>query len=127
MYFQHAERIIDAGTEEKRMYIILEGTVEITLTDGANNRIPVAVLQKNDFFGELSLFNNAPRTANATAKGDVKLTYIESYEQLRTFLLKNPAFAAKMVQDLTKRLTKTNELLMGKVSEVNRLKLTRQL
>lgn len=126
MYFQHAERIIDAGSEEKRMYIILEGAVEITLSDG-ENKIFVALLKKNDFFGELSLFNNSARTANATAKGDVKLTYIESYEQLKSFLMKNPAFAAKMVQDLTKRLTKTNELLMGKVSEVNRLKLTRQL
>ena len=124
MYFQHAEKIIEAGKVEQRMYIILEGEVEILLSDGTN-KVIVAVLKKGDFFGEISLFNRSPRSATATANGQVKLTYIDNYEQLKNFLTHNPSFAAKMVQTLATRLAETDRILLGKISEINRLKLTR--
>jgi len=124
VYYQRSEKIIKAGTIERRMFIILEGEVEISLTDGSS-RVVVATLKKGDFFGEISLFNNTPRSADALAAGDVKLAYIDSVEELKMFLLKNPVFAAKMVHILAQRLAKTDEILMGKVSELNRLKVMR--
>ena len=121
LQYKENERIITAGNLEKRMYIILEGSVEIALTDGTH-RIVVATLKKGDFFGEISLFNNTPRSASVNALEDVKLAYVDSIENLRAFLLKNPAFAAKMVHILAQRLAKTDELLIGKISEINRIK-----
>lgn len=126
VFYQRSEKIIKAGTTEQRMYIILEGEVEISLSDG-NNRIVVAKLKKGDFFGEISLFNNTPRSADAIAAGDVKLAYIDSVEELKAFLLKNPVFAAKMVHILAQRLAKTDEILIGKVSELNRLKVLKDV
>ena len=123
VHYQNGEVIIRAGKLEKKMYIILDGKVNIHLSDGTN-KIVVAELIKGDFFGEISLFNNTPRTATAVAVGDVKLTYIDNPDQLKLFLLKNPTFAAKMVHVLASRLASTNELLLGKVSELNRIKLT---
>ncbi|HOW82338.1 MAG TPA: cyclic nucleotide-binding domain-containing protein [Spirochaetota bacterium] len=126
VFYQRSEKIIKAGTTEQRMYIILEGEVEISLSDG-NSRIVVAKLRKGDFFGEISLFNNTPRSADAIAAGDVKLAYIDSVEELKAFLLKNPVFAAKMVHILAQRLAKTDEILIGKVSELNRLKVLKDV
>lgn len=123
LFYTDGERIIEIGKIERRMYIILEGSVAITLTDG-KNMIEVAELRKGDFFGEISLFNNTPRSANATAVGDVRLAYIDNLQQLKAFLLKNPNFAAKMVHILAKRLAQTDEILIGKISEINRLQLT---
>ncbi len=122
--YQNSETIIQAGALERRMYIIIEGQVVIHLTDG-KNRIEVATLKKGDFFGEISLFNNTPRSASAVADGEVKLASIDSVDQLKEFLIKNPPFAAKMVHMLAKRLAKTDEILLGKISEINRLKLMR--
>ena len=121
--YKDGERIIEAGKREQRMYIILDGMVEISLAEG-QEKLVVANLKKGDFFGEISLFNNSPRSANALAVGDVKLAYIDNLQQLKAFLMKNPGFAAKMVHILAQRLSKTDEILMGKVSEINRLKLT---
>jgi CRP/FNR family cyclic AMP-dependent transcriptional regulator len=126
VYFQNGERIIEAGKIETRMYIILEGEVQITLSDKID-KITVASLKNGDFFGEISLFNNIPRSATATASGNVKLAYIDNSEQLREFLIKNPVFAAKMVHTLAKRLAKTDEILVGKISELNRIKITRDI
>lgn len=123
MYFQNAENIIKAGQLEQRMFIILEGEVIIILGEG-ENQIIVARLSKGDFFGEISLFTNTPRSATVRAIGDVKLAYIDNATQLQAFLIKNPRFAAKMVQILSQRLAKTDEILIGKVSELNRLKET---
>jgi CRP-like cAMP-binding protein len=84
-------------------------------------------LKKGDFFGEISLFNNIPRSATAIATGNVKLAYIDNSDQLREFLVQNPVFAAKMVHTLAKRLAKTDEILVGKISELNRIKITRDI
>jgi len=126
LHYQRGERIINSGGTDKGMYIILEGEVEIALSDG-NDKIVVAVLKKSDFFGEISLFNDTPRSSNATAMGSVKLVRIDNPVQLKTFLLKNSAFAAKMVGVLAQRLAKTDEILIGKISELNRLKVTRDI
>ncbi|MDY6969684.1 MAG: cyclic nucleotide-binding domain-containing protein [Spirochaetota bacterium] len=120
--YSDGERIIASGKVERRMYIILEGMVEISLSN-THGKITVANLKKGDFFGEISLFNNSPRSANANSIGDVKLAYIDNIRQLEVFLKKNPSFSAKMVRILADRLAKTDELLLGKVNEVNRLRL----
>ena len=126
LYYIHNERIITAGDIEKRMYIIIEGKVEITLTDGSQ-KVNVAVLGKGDFFGEISIFSNRPRSANVSAIGDVKLAFIDDVQQLKAFLLKNPNFAAKMVHVLTERLAKTDEILLGKINELHRIELIRDV
>lgn len=120
--FTNSERIIRAGENDKRMYIILDGMVQITLRDGSDSFV-VASMRKGDFFGEMSLFCNRPRTADVIAVGSVKLTYIESMQELRKFLTVNPNFAIKMVEVLSERLTKTDEHLIGVISDINRLKL----
>lgn len=126
VYYQSSEKIIKAGSIEQRMYIILEGEVDISLTDGST-RVVVAKLKKGDFFGEISLFNKTPRSADAIAVGDVKLAYIDNADDLKKFLLRNPAFAAKMVHILAQRLSKTDQILIGKISEINRLKVMRDI
>ena len=108
------------------MYIIMNGVVQIKLKDGTDTVI-VANLKKNDFFGEMSLFRNKPRSADAVAMSEVMVTYVESKQQLNQFLVANPQFAAKMVHILVERLANTNELLIGKVSEVNRLRVYNEI
>jgi CRP/FNR family cyclic AMP-dependent transcriptional regulator len=126
IYYQNGERIIEAGQLEKKMYIIIEGDVEISLLEGSS-KVVVATLHNGDFFGEISLFNNTPRSANAIASGNVKLVCIDSEMQLRAFLIKNPTFAAKMVHVLALRLAKTDEILIGKIDELNRVKIMRDV
>ncbi len=126
MYYQNGENIIKAGQQEQRMYIILEGRVSIILQSG-DEQFVVATMEKGDFFGEISLFIDHPRSATVRSLGDVKLAYIDNVNQLKAFLIKNPAFAAKMVQILARRLAKTDEILVGKISEIKRLKQTQAI
>ena len=108
--------IINQGKVEHKMYIITKGKVDITLK-ADNKEVKVATLEKEDFFGEISLYNDIPRSATARASGDVMLIMIKNKEELSAFLKVNPEYSIKMVQALGGRLARTNELLVSKVKE----------
>ena len=55
------------------MYIIMEGSVKITLGTKSDNESILAELNEGDFFGELALFDDEPRSANAIATQDSEL------------------------------------------------------
>jgi CRP-like cAMP-binding protein len=109
--YSDCEEIIKRGSQDQRMFIILNGKVEISINDGLK-KIVLTTLGKHDFFGEITLFNKSPRTADAVAVGSVKLTYIDNINELNDFLKINPAFSRKMAQDLAKRIADTNALLL---------------
>lgn len=109
--FSDGEQIIKRGTKDQRMYIILSGRVCISINDGLKE-LTLMTLDKHDFFGEISLFNDSPRTADAFACGKVKLTYIDNTKELDEFLKLNPSFSRKMAKTLAERIANTNSLLL---------------
>src|SRR5436305_4605411 len=98
----------DLGTE---MYIINEGKVEILNQVGDEEQI-LAVLEKGDFFGEMSVLEDLPRAATARAATDVRLLQINgsTFDQL---LQGNPEIAVRMMRKLSRRLRETDEMLKG--------------
>ena len=61
------EIVFDEGEEGQALYILLSGTVAVSLTrDGV--REVVAELTSGSFFGDLALLDNTPRSAQVLAK-----------------------------------------------------------
>jgi CRP-like cAMP-binding protein len=116
---QHVFREGDLGTE---MYIIQEGKVEILNRMGDEDRV-LAVLEKGDFFGEMSVLEDLPRAASARALTDIRLLQINgsTFDQM---LQANPEIAVRMMRKLSRRLRETDELLKtsfgNRVSPVSR-------
>ena len=96
----------ELGTE---MYIINEGKVEILNQVGDEEQV-LAVLEKGDFFGEMSVLEDLPRAASARAATDIRLLQINgsTFDQL---LQGNPEIAVRMMRKLSRRLRETDELL----------------
>lgn len=96
----------DLGTE---MYIISDGKVEILNRLGEEDRV-LAVLEKGDFFGEMSVLEDLPRAATARALTDSRLLQINgsTFDQM---LQSNPEIAVRMMRKLSRRLRETDELL----------------
>jgi CRP/FNR family transcriptional regulator, cyclic AMP receptor protein len=114
--------IFKEGDFGKSMYIVLEGMVEIYVV---RNEVEtnLAKMGQGDFFGEMALFRDKPRSANARVISDIRLAVIESKAQLEKFLLDNPLFASKMVTIMATRLANTNDLLFAKISELSAKKM----
>jgi cyclic nucleotide-binding protein/FHA domain-containing protein len=103
------EYVFREGELGLEMYIINEGKVEILNHVGDEEQI-LAVLEKGDFFGEMSVLEDLPRAASARAITDVRLLQINgsTFDQL---LQGNPEIAVRMMRKLSRRLRETDELL----------------
>ena len=97
------------------MYIIMEGGVKITLGTKSDNESILAELSEGDFFGELALFDDEPRSANAIATQDSELLGFFT-QDLMTLQERNPVLGQKILFNLGgvlgERLRGTNSLLI---------------
>lgn len=96
----------ELGTE---MFILQEGQVEILKTvAGVDEQL--AILEKGDFFGEMSLLEDLPRTASARAVSDCKVIRINgaTFDQM---LRSKPEIAVRIMRKLSRRLRQTDQML----------------
>lgn len=103
------EAIFNQGDVGLGMYIIVRGEVEIICNPG---RHVLAELQDGDFFGELALLDEAPRSATAVAKKPCVLLCFFKPELL-DIINRNPKLGGKILFRLAwtigERLKSTNE------------------
>ena len=97
------------------MYIIMKGTIKITIGTRSGDERVLAELKEGDFFGELALFDNEPRSANALATTDSKLIGFFTADLL-SLQDRNPQMTNKILMNLGsmlgERLRSTNHLLL---------------
>lgn len=99
---KEGQLIITEGELEKEMYIIEEGKVEIVKRVGKGER-QLRVLEPGDFFGEMAILDDQPRSASARAITDCKLLLIDpsTFDQM---LRQYPEIAVRMLRKLSQRL-----------------------
>jgi CRP/FNR family cyclic AMP-dependent transcriptional regulator len=110
--------IFQEGDKGVSMYIVLEGSVEIYVVLKGKEVI-LSTMKVGDFFGEMALFRDKPRSACARVIQDVRMAVIENKPQLEKFLVDNPLFASKMVNIMAQRLASTNDMLFQKINELS--------
>ncbi len=91
------------GTE---VYVILDGRFVVR-----RHTRTVATRQKGDVFGEMSLLDGMPRTANVVAEKDSKVLVVhkKDFEQL----LEVPRVAKRVMQSLATRLREADDKILG--------------
>jgi CRP-like cAMP-binding protein len=107
--FASGEVIFSEGDAGAEMFILQSGRVEILKLIGGEER-RLAVLEKGDFFGEMSLLEELPRAASARALTSAKLLEING-STFDRMLRHNPEIAVRMMRKLSRRLRQTDELL----------------
>ena len=107
--------IFRAGDTDDSLCLIESGRVRISITNEEGKRLVLAELAEGDFFGEMALIDGEPRSADATAIGDVRLAVL-SREDFLSFVRSNPDVAMEMISAVSHRLRSTDELLRRRVS-----------
>lgn len=96
----------DLGTE---MFVIQSGSVDILKRVHGEETL-LATLEKGDFFGEMSILEDVPRTADARARVDCEIVRIDQ-STFDEMLRNNGEIAVRMLRKLSRRLRETTLLL----------------
>jgi CRP/FNR family transcriptional regulator, cyclic AMP receptor protein len=90
------------GEPGKEMYVVQQGMVSISKRVGEVEKI-LSMLGQGEFFGEMSILNNAPRSATATCAEDSKLLVIDP-KTFEAMIRGNAEIAIRMIKKLADRL-----------------------
>ena len=107
--------IFHHGDEGDSMYLIERGCIQISVKDADGHDAILDELGKGEFFGEMSLLDGRPRSADATASVNTRLAVLPR-DDFRSFLRKNPDIALGVLTALSHRLRRTDDLLRHRVS-----------
>jgi CRP/FNR family transcriptional regulator, cyclic AMP receptor protein len=105
--FKRGDLLFREGEPGKEMFVIQAGKVNITKTVRDTEKI-LATLGAGEFFGEMAILNNKPRSAGAVMAADGKLLVIDS----RTFeamIRGNVEIAVRLIKKLADRLQEADE------------------
>ena len=101
-HYKKGDFIFHQGEEGDEMFIIQSGQVAIRKQIGSK-RTTVSVLEKGDFFGEMSVLERLPRTADAEAIEDADLISINS-QTFGEMIRSNPEIAVRMLRKYSMRM-----------------------
>jgi uncharacterized membrane protein len=111
------EVLFRKGEPGSAMYVIEDGEIEILLpVDPPVNEVQLSILKEGEFFGELALFADTPRTATARALAPTRLVEMQRGDFI-TFMMERPSVGVSMLGEMAKRLQLTNELITSLASK----------
>lgn len=97
------------GDPGDTMYVIQSGRVRISRSSATGERT-LSVLGEGDFFGEMAILNDRPRTATATALTAGRALQIDA-RMFESMVLGNPEISMRLVKKLARRLEGANAFI----------------
>jgi len=92
------------------MYIIAKGRMKVVIHGDNGREVILTILKSGDFFGEMALLDDLPRSANVVAAEDSKLLMLKR-DQFRGFLEQSPVTALNVMAELSHRLRRADEII----------------
>ena len=103
--------IFREGEFSHELYIIVAGKVEI-VQQRASGPLTLATLTVGDFFGDIALFGDQPRSASAVAVESTVLLTL-SPEHFRQIVLEDPAMSFEIFRALSARIRRFDEAMQA--------------
>ena len=105
--FKAGEMIFKEGSDPNgEAYVVHAGVVEIRRSFDGEDRL-LGTLPEGELFGEMALFRQAPRSANAFAATDVELLVIKN-ERLDWLIRNRPQLTTEVVKRLSNWVVQTD-------------------
>jgi CRP/FNR family transcriptional regulator, cyclic AMP receptor protein len=122
--YRAGEPVFYQGDPGLGMYIVKDGEVSIAILGKDGNTQELALLGEGDFFGELALLDESPRSANAICKTDCTLIgffrpdLFELIDKKNTLGIK---IVLKLAEIVAQRLRQTDKELSKVKGQLERL------
>jgi CRP-like cAMP-binding protein len=110
--FSAGETVFKQGDFPDRLFLIGEGEAEVVREMPDGEQIPLARLTPGEFFGEMGILGNAPRSATVKAATDLRtLSIHRSY--LGPILTYLPSWKAKLREEYAERVAMNEGMDQG--------------
>lgn len=106
--YNDGETIVTQGTLGIGLFIIESGSANAIRHNPDGSSVVVNELKSPDFFGELSLLDDAPRTASVVATSDTKCLVLTQLD-FNSVLREDADIPITMLKELAKRLRRLTE------------------
>jgi HEAT repeat protein len=106
--FATDETIFDEGDFSQDLYLIVTGQVNIVQQRG-NTLQTLVTLNDGDYFGDMAIFEERPRSAAAVAASGSRLLMLSS-ERFRQTITQEPAISFEIFRELSARLRRIDNL-----------------
>ena len=98
--------VITEGDTSNSLYVILSGEVRVFVSDEDGRTNIVNRLGPGDYFGELSLIDDEPRSASVETLSKCRMSIL-AREYFVNYLVDNPRVAIRLLQGMGQRLRNT--------------------
>jgi len=104
--FRKSEIIFEEGSAGAEMYLIHSGKVQLSLRRGRgrDRKAELAVLSPGEFFGEMALVDDSPRSATAAALEENTQLIALDKSRFLYMVQQQPQFALSVMHTLCQRL-----------------------
>jgi CRP/FNR family cyclic AMP-dependent transcriptional regulator len=102
--YQKSEVIFKEGSTGSEMYLIRSGRVLLSVRQDEAKQTPLVVLNPGDFFGEMALVDDSPRSATASAVEDGTELIVMDRAKFLFMVRQQPEFALSLMHTLCQRL-----------------------
>jgi CRP/FNR family cyclic AMP-dependent transcriptional regulator len=109
------ESVFEKGDLGTTMFVVSSGRVDIVLPSTEAEPVLLKEIGPGEYFGELSLFDDKPRSASARCSTQVELLELDR-ATLTEYLSGRPHAALAILHTMSERLRETNALLSNSVS-----------
>ncbi len=110
VFYRRNQEIFHEGDQAHALYVVISGRVGILKSFLDRKESMVAMMESGDLFGEMSLFDEAGRSATARAIEGSELLEIP-YPPIRQAIESRPKLLWSLVQLLARRLRQTDDAL----------------
>ena len=97
------------GERGETMYVLQSGRVRV-FKEVAGEQKTLALLGPGEFFGEMAILNDKPRTASAEVIEDARVLIINA-QTFGSMVVQNAEIAVRLIRRLARRLDNANELI----------------
>jgi CRP-like cAMP-binding protein len=92
------------------MFVIMSGRVKVVIFGESGREVTLSLLRSGDSFGEMSLFDQAPRSAHCLAIEPTTLLVL-SREDLLRHVQAHPRTAINLLSEMARRLRRADETI----------------
>jgi uncharacterized membrane protein len=116
--FKAGDIVFSQGEAGSSMYIVQSGAVQIYLPSKEKDAPPVVLkdLRTGEYFGELAIFDDKPRSASVRALVDTVLLEL-TREELGEHLGRSKTAAMTILAEMAERLRETNAMLSQRAAK----------